>query len=58
LVIGVKVPFHVHAHIGDHPLIPGGHNFLDVQFSDIKVNVADAAQAVPDAVRSAPPVSR
>ena len=54
---GVKVPFHVHAHIGDHPLIPGGHNFLDVQFSDIKANVADAAQAVPDAVRSAPPVT-
>jgi len=54
---GVKMPHRVHAHIGDHPLIPGGHNFLDVRFSDIKVNVANAAQAVPDAVRTAPPVT-
>jgi glyoxylase-like metal-dependent hydrolase (beta-lactamase superfamily II) len=54
---GVKAPFHVHAHVGDHPLVPGGHNFLDLQASEIKVNVADAAQAVPDAVRSAPPVT-
>jgi glyoxylase-like metal-dependent hydrolase (beta-lactamase superfamily II) len=54
---GVKLPFHVHAHIGDHPLIPGGHNFLDFQASEIKVNLADAAQPVPDAVRSAPPVT-
>jgi glyoxylase-like metal-dependent hydrolase (beta-lactamase superfamily II) len=51
---GVKMPFRVHAHIGDHPLIQGGHNFLDVRFSDIKVNVANAAQAVPDSVRNAP----
>src|SRR5205823_2275798 len=54
---GVKMAFHVHAHVGDHPLIPGGHNFLDLRVSDIKVNVADAAQAVPDAVRNAPPVT-
>jgi glyoxylase-like metal-dependent hydrolase (beta-lactamase superfamily II) len=54
---GVKLPFHVHGHVGDHPLIPGGHNFLDLQNSEMKVNVADAAQAVPDAVRSAPPVT-
>src|ERR1700682_863276 len=51
---GVKMPFHLHAHMGDHPLIPGGHNWLDLQANDIKVNVADAAQAVPDAVRNAP----
>jgi glyoxylase-like metal-dependent hydrolase (beta-lactamase superfamily II) len=51
---GVKVPFHLHAHMGDHPLIPGGHNFMDMRATDIKVNVADAAQAVPDAVRNAP----
>jgi glyoxylase-like metal-dependent hydrolase (beta-lactamase superfamily II) len=51
---GVKYPFHVHAHMGDHPLIPGGHNWLDLQSSDVKINVADAAQAVPDAVRNAP----
>jgi glyoxylase-like metal-dependent hydrolase (beta-lactamase superfamily II) len=51
---GVKMPFHAHAHMGDHPLIPGGHNWLDLRTSDIKANVADAAQAVPDAVRNAP----
>jgi glyoxylase-like metal-dependent hydrolase (beta-lactamase superfamily II) len=50
---GVKVPSHLHAHVGDHPLIPGGHNFLDLRF-DTKVNVADAATAVPDSVRAAP----
>jgi len=54
---GVKLPFRVHAHIGDHPLIPGGHNALDLRISDIKLNVADAAQAVPDNVRNAPPVA-
>jgi glyoxylase-like metal-dependent hydrolase (beta-lactamase superfamily II) len=51
---GVKMPFRIHAHMGDHPLIPGGHNFLDLRTSDVKVNVADAAQAVPDSVRNAP----
>jgi glyoxylase-like metal-dependent hydrolase (beta-lactamase superfamily II) len=51
---GVKYPYHVHAHMGDHPLINSGHNYLDSRVSDIKVNVADAAQAVPDAVRNAP----
>jgi glyoxylase-like metal-dependent hydrolase (beta-lactamase superfamily II) len=52
---GVKLPFHLHAHMGDHPLIPGGHNWMDLRATDIKVNVADAAQAVPDSVRNAPP---
>jgi hypothetical protein len=51
---GVKMPFRVHAHMGDHPLIPGGHNWLDLRISDAKVNVANPAQAVPDAVRNAP----
>jgi glyoxylase-like metal-dependent hydrolase (beta-lactamase superfamily II) len=51
---GVKAPFHLHAHMGDHPLIPGGHNWLDVRVNDFKVNIPDAAQAVPDAVRNAP----
>ncbi len=51
---GVKYPYHVHAHMGDHPLIPGGHNWLDLQANDVKINVADAAQAIPDAVRDAP----
>jgi glyoxylase-like metal-dependent hydrolase (beta-lactamase superfamily II) len=54
---GVKLPHRVHAHIGDHPLISGGHNFLDLRISENKVNVANAAQAVPDAVRTAPPVT-
>ena len=39
---GVKFPFHVHAHMGDHPLIPGGHNWLDLRTNDVKINVADA----------------
>jgi glyoxylase-like metal-dependent hydrolase (beta-lactamase superfamily II) len=51
---GVKMPFHLHAHMGDHPLIPGGHNWLDLRATEIKVNVGDAAQAVPDAVKNAP----
>jgi hypothetical protein len=51
---GVKYPFRLHAHMGDHPLIPGGHNYLDLRTQDVKINVADAAQAVPDAVRNAP----
>jgi glyoxylase-like metal-dependent hydrolase (beta-lactamase superfamily II) len=51
---GVKWPYRVHAHQGDHPLIPGGHNWLNLNVSDVKVNGADAAQAVPDAIRNAP----
>jgi glyoxylase-like metal-dependent hydrolase (beta-lactamase superfamily II) len=51
---GMKYPFRLHAHMGDHPLIPGGHNYLDLRAQDVKINAADAAQVVPDAVRSAP----
>jgi glyoxylase-like metal-dependent hydrolase (beta-lactamase superfamily II) len=51
---GAKYPFRLHAHMGDHPLIPGGHNYLDLRTQDVKINAADAAQAVPDAVRNAP----
>ena len=51
---GVKYPFRLHAHMGDHPLIPGGHNYIDLRTQDVKINVADAAQAVPDAVSNAP----
>jgi glyoxylase-like metal-dependent hydrolase (beta-lactamase superfamily II) len=50
---GAKFPFHIHAHQGDHPLLPGGHNWLDVKVSDAKVNAAEAL-AVPDNVRNAP----
>src|SRR5262249_21463116 len=47
---GVKYPVRLHAHMGDHPLIPGGHNYLDLRTPDVKINVADTPQAVPDAV--------
>lgn len=50
---GVKMPGRVHAHQGDHPLIAGGHNWLDVRFNDIKLNVTDAALTVPDNARNA-----
>src|SRR5262249_61019345 len=50
--ISVKMPHRVHAHQGDHPLIPGGHNWMDVRFSEVKVNVANAAQTVPEAARN------
>jgi glyoxylase-like metal-dependent hydrolase (beta-lactamase superfamily II) len=49
---GAKFPFHIHAHQGDNPLVPGGHNWMDVRVTDAKVNV-DAAVAVPDSVRNA-----
>jgi hypothetical protein len=50
---GAKFPFHIHAHQGDHPLCPGGRNWFDVRVTDAKVNVPNAAQAVPDNVRNA-----
>jgi glyoxylase-like metal-dependent hydrolase (beta-lactamase superfamily II) len=50
---GAKFPFHIHGHQGDHPLIPGGHNWIDVRVSDAKVN-AEVSVPVPDNVRSAP----
>jgi glyoxylase-like metal-dependent hydrolase (beta-lactamase superfamily II) len=49
---GVKFPYHIHVHQGDHPFI-GGRNFMDFQATDVKINVANAAQTVPDAVRTA-----
>jgi glyoxylase-like metal-dependent hydrolase (beta-lactamase superfamily II) len=51
---GVKFPFHIHAHQGDHPLDAGGRNWFDVRVTDAKVNVTDAAVTVPDNVRNAP----
>jgi glyoxylase-like metal-dependent hydrolase (beta-lactamase superfamily II) len=50
---GVKFPYHIHGHQGDHPLIPGGHNWIDVQVTDAKAN-AEVAVPVPDNVRNAP----
>src|SRR5215831_12441764 len=51
---GAKFPFHIHAHQGDHPLNTGGRNWFDIRVTDAKVNVPDAAVAVPDNVRNAP----
>src|SRR5215467_15328435 len=48
---GIKAPFHIHMHQGDHPLVRG-MNFMDVQASDVKVNVETASFTVPDAVRN------
>ena len=57
---GVKFPTHIHAHQGDHPLLPTstGRNWMDVRVTDVKPNVANAALTVPDAVQQAsvPPV--
>jgi glyoxylase-like metal-dependent hydrolase (beta-lactamase superfamily II) len=50
---GIKVPYHVHMHQGDHPLVRG-MNLMDVQASDVKVNVQNASLTVPDSVRNAP----
>src|SRR6185312_5943050 len=49
---GIKAPYHIHMHQGDHPLVRG-MNLMDVQASDVKVNVQNASLSVPDAVRSA-----
>ncbi len=49
---GIKAPFHIHMHQGDHPLVRG-MNFMDVQASEVKANAEFASLAVPDAVRSA-----
>src|SRR5205823_11729825 len=50
---GIKMPFHIHEHQGDHPLVRG-MNWMDIQLSDAKANVPNAATAVPAAVQSAP----
>ena len=49
---GIKAPFHIHMHQGDHPLVRG-MNFMDVQASEVKANVETASFTVPDAVRNA-----
>src|SRR5215471_2398023 len=51
---GAKFPFRIHAHQGDNSLVPGGHNWMELRVTDAKVNVPDAAVAVPDNVRTAP----
>ena len=49
---GIKAPYHIHMHQGDHPLVRG-MNYLDVQASDVKVNIPNASLTVPDNVRTA-----
>src|SRR5437773_5836154 len=49
---GIKAPFHIHMHQGDHPLVRG-MNFMDVQASEVKANVEIASLTVPDPVRTA-----
>ena len=49
---GIKAPFHIHMHQGDHPLVRG-MNYMDVQASDVKANIQNASVTVPDAVRTA-----
>jgi glyoxylase-like metal-dependent hydrolase (beta-lactamase superfamily II) len=49
---GIKAPFHIHMHQGDHPLVRG-MNYMDVQASEVKANVESASVTVPDAVRNA-----
>jgi glyoxylase-like metal-dependent hydrolase (beta-lactamase superfamily II) len=49
---GIKAPFHIHMHQGDHPLVRG-MNFMDVQATEVKANVESASLTVPDAVRTA-----
>ncbi len=49
---GIKAPFHIHMHQGDHPLVRG-MNYMDVQASEVKANVESASLTVPDAVRTA-----
>jgi len=49
---GIKAPFHIHMHQGDHPLVRG-MNYMDVQASEVKANVEIASLTVPDAVRTA-----
>ncbi len=52
---GAKFPFRIHAHRGDHPLLPvsTGRNWMDLRIRNASVNVANAAVTVPDNVRNA-----
>ena len=58
---GVKFPHRIHAHQGDHPLLPGGNgrNWMDVQVSNVQVNAAErGGRRFPAAVRNAPRSAR
>ena len=49
---GVKFPGLIHMHQGDHPFVRG-MNFMNLNVSDVKVNVPNATPALPDTVRNA-----
>ncbi len=49
---GVKFPGLIHMHQGDHPFVRG-MNFMNLNVSDVKVNVPNATPALPDIVRNA-----
>ena len=51
---GVKFPTVLHSHQGDPRLNPG-HNWMEVRVTDVQVNPAGAAIAVPESVRAAMP---
>ena len=62
---GVMVPANFHAHHdldddleGEGTNVSGGHNSFGLTVSNVRVNIPDAAPAIPDAVRTAkvPPV--
>jgi glyoxylase-like metal-dependent hydrolase (beta-lactamase superfamily II) len=57
---GVKFPYRIHAHQGDHPFI-GGRNWLDLTITEARANVPNAAQTAPanvgNAVASHPPAT-
>ena len=43
---GIKMPFHIHEHQGDHPFVRG-MNWMDIQLTGAQANVPNAAVAVP-----------
>ena len=54
---GIRFPGLVHVHVGD-PIFNQAHNYLDLNVTDVRANVAVPPMTVPDAVRAAtvPPV--
>lgn len=50
---GVKFPGLIHMHQGDHPFVRG-MNFMNLNVSDVKVNIPNAVVSLPDSVRNGP----
>src|SRR5205814_6444814 len=53
---GAKLPLHIHAHKGDHPLLPGANarNWFDIQLTSAQVNLPNAVLSVPESIRNPP----